>query len=212
MKHACFPVIRAAALLGLLAVSAGIAPVAFAQAAAHADHGAPVDRLGIPGPVRFGDTRYALAWSSHPSADLYKQEYLPAGQTLERYDSMLMVDLAPNIGNAVRTAAGMIETLNARKATDPLVNHDLLVKDDGSGALLDFLMSSADASGVIVEWNAYRYTDTPDGRGTQMTGISRRAYGDTAARALLTGLKESRAKDIDTLAQMTIPVATPSQP
>lgn len=205
----------AAALIGLAVLSPITVPAAFAQApahAGHAEHAAPVERLGIPGPISFAGTRYALAWTSHPSPALYKQEYLPAGETLERYQSMLMVDLRPSEGNAVQSAAGMVKTLNARKATDPVVNHDLLVKDDGSGALLDFVMSSKDASGVIIEWNAYRYTTTPDGRGSQMVGISRRAYGDAAARALLTGLKESRAKDIDALAKMTVPVAKPSAP
>lgn len=207
-----FPTLRAAAMVFGFAFSAVLAPAALAQTAAHAAHGAPVERLGIPGPIRFGGTSYALTWTSKPSAELYKQEYLPAGQTVERYDSMLMVDLRPTGGTAAQSAAAMVETLKARKATDPIVNHDLLLKEDGTGALLDFVMSARDASGVILEWNAYRYTATSDGRGTQMIGISRRAYGDTAARALLTGLKASRTKDIDALARMTVPVARPIKP
>ena len=65
---------------------------------------------------------------------------------------------------------------------------------------------------MILEWNASRYTNTPDGLGWQMVGISRRAYGDAAARALLTGLKERRARDIDMLAKLVLPAATPSKP
>lgn len=203
---------RAAALLGLAALSLVTVPTVSAQSPAHAEHAAPVERLGIPGPIRFGDASYALSWTSHPSADLFKQEYLPKGQDAERYTSMVMIDLHPAGGRAVLAATAMVETLKARKAADPVVNYDLLFKEDGSGALLDFVLSDQSASGVILEWNAYRYTNTPDGLGWQMVGISRRAYGDAAARALLTGLKESRARDIDMLAKLVLPAATPSKP
>ncbi len=52
-----------------------------------------VDRLKVPGPIGFSGETFRLAWTSNPSDRLYKQEYLPAGQTLERYESMLMLDL-----------------------------------------------------------------------------------------------------------------------
>jgi hypothetical protein len=164
-----------------------------------------VDRVGAPGPIRFGGTEFVLAWSSHPSADLFKQEYLPAGQDVERYESMVMLDVRPTGASATQMAAGMVQQLKARKATDPVVNYDLLLKPAGNEALLDFVISANDpASGVLIEWNAYRYTTGTDGRGTVMLGISRRAYGDAAARAFFTGLKASRARDIDTLARLPI--------
>lgn len=171
-----------------------------------------VERLGVPGPIRFGQTEFELAWSSNPSPELFKQEYLPAGQNAERYQSMLMLDVRPTGANAAQMAAGMVEQLNARKATDPVVNYDLLLKPDGSEALLDFVLSAADpASGMLVEWNAYRYMTGADG-GTVMLGISRRAYGDTEVRALVGALKESRARDIAELSQMQVPQARPSAP
>src|SRR5690606_31522441 len=37
----------------------------------------PQERLGVPGPVVFQGTAFALAWSSNPSAGYFKQEYLP---------------------------------------------------------------------------------------------------------------------------------------
>jgi hypothetical protein len=42
------------------------------------------DRIGVPGPIRFGDTDFALQWVSTSSAALYKQEYVPAGQRVQR--------------------------------------------------------------------------------------------------------------------------------
>ena len=50
------------------------------------------DHLNIPGPISFGGQSYELAWSSHPSANYIKQEYLPKVQTVERYSEMLLVE------------------------------------------------------------------------------------------------------------------------
>ncbi|MDR6992661.1 hypothetical protein [Luteimonas sp. 3794] len=159
------------------------------------------DRIGVPGPIRFDDTEFALQWTSNPSAELYKQEYVPAGQRVQRYDSMVVIDVRPLGADVAQTVRAMIELINARKATDPVANFDLLVNEAGDEVLLDFLMSAPDASGIVVEWNAYRYFRGPDGQGTTMVGISRRAYGD-AARDFVADLKARRVQDIETLAAL----------
>lgn len=159
------------------------------------------DRIGVPGPIRFGDTEFALQWVSNPSPELYKQEYVPAGQRVERYDSMLMLDVRPLGADLAQTARAMIEQIEARKTTDPVANFEVLVNEAGDEVLLDFLLSAPDASGVIVEWNAYRYRRGPGGQGTTMVGISRRGYGD-AARGFLVDLKTRRAQDIATLSAL----------
>jgi hypothetical protein len=172
-----------------------------------------VERLDVPGPIRFGDTDFALSWSSNPSPELFKQEYLPAGQDPERYDSMVMLDLRPNGANAAQMAAGMIEQLKARKASDPIANYDLLANTESGEVLLDFLISAPDPKdGLLVEWNAYRYVTEADGTGTRMLGISRRAYGDVAVRAFLVALKETRPRDIAALAKLPLPDVKRSAP
>lgn len=159
------------------------------------------DRIGVPGPIRFGDTEFALQWTSNPSPELYKQEYVPAGQRVQRYDSMLLIDVRPLGADVAQTVRAMVEQINARKATDPVANFDVLVNDAGDEVLLDFMLSAPDASGIVVEWNAYRYARGPDGQGTTMVGISRRGYGD-AAREFIEDLKARRAQDIGTLAAL----------
>lgn len=159
------------------------------------------DRIGVPGPIRFGDTEFALQWTSNPSPELYKQEYVPAGQRVERYERMVMIDVRPLGGDVAQTARAMIEQINARKASDPVANFDVIVNEAGDEVLLDFVLSARDASGVIVEWNAYRYFPGPGGQGTTMVGISRRGYGD-AARDFLVELKTRRPQDIDDLAAL----------
>jgi hypothetical protein len=169
------------------------------------------DMLGVAGPLRFGEQRFALAWSSHPSPLYYKHEYLPAGETVERYNAMLMLDLlATPKATPADVAMVQVESLKQRKATDPLVNYDLLVGERGDGVILDFVLSAADADGaMIVEWNAYRYVPNPAGQGTLLIAISRRGYGDDGARAFLQQLKATRQRDIALLAKMPVPALAP---
>lgn len=159
------------------------------------------DRIGVPGPIGFGDTEFVLQWSSNPSPELYKQEYVPAGQRVERYESMVLIDVRPLGAGVAEAVRAMIEQINVRKASDPVVNFDVIVNEAGDEVLLDFVMSSSDASGVIVEWNAYRYAPGPGGQGTTMVGISRRGY-DEAARDFLVELKTRRAQDIRILSAL----------
>lgn len=160
-----------------------------------------VDRIGVPGPIQFGETDFALQWVSSPSPELYKQEYVPAGQRVQRYDSMVLIDVRPVGAGVAQTVRAMIEQIDARKATDPVANYDVHVNEAGDEILLDFVMSARDASGLIVEGNAYRYFPGPGGQGTTVVAISRRGYDD-AARDFLVDLKARRQQEISTLSAL----------
>ena len=69
----------ARAWLFALVLSLGAAPVCAE---------APVERLGVPGPLLLDGQAFHLVWSSHPFPHFYKQEYLPDGQTLAGYDQL----------------------------------------------------------------------------------------------------------------------------
>ena len=51
-----------------------------------------VDRLSLPDPIAFNGESYRLSWSSHPKPYYYKQEYLPPGQTRERFQRMVLIE------------------------------------------------------------------------------------------------------------------------
>lgn len=184
--------------LGLMVASA------FAQA---------TDRLGIPGPIDFEGEAYTLAWSSQPSKNYIKQEYLPAGQGAERYEQMILVETVTGGLGVVDAVRAQVNMLNGRKASDPLVNMDVIQNEAAGEALLDFIVSSKDNDGqYIVEWNAYRYarySDANGNRGVMLFGISRRAYGNDAAKALLTQLKGLRPGRIKALTQVVLPRPAP---
>lgn len=169
--------------------------LAFAQSAK--------DMLGAPGPITFQDTQFALAWSANPSAGYFKQEYLPAGQKLERYDQMFMVE-ASRSGTPEGAAAAKLAMLKKRKGSDPTVNWDIIRNNATGEIILDFILSEKD----IVEWNAYRYARLGKTGGVALYAISRRGYGDKA-RDFLVNLKQSRLLAIKALAAFDAPVLEP---
>lgn len=160
------------------------------------------EALGIPGPIVFEETTFDLAWTSHPSETYYKQEYLPTGEAVENYSQMFMIDLLVEGANPEAAAADMIAGLEQRKASDPVVNFDMIANEATGELILDFLLSDSSTGTVIVEWNAYRYV--PYGDGLMLVGISRRGYGDEAS-GFIADLADWRTSSIEALAVMELP-------
>ena len=160
------------------------------------------DAIGIPGPITFEDTAFALAWTSHPNETYYKQEYLPDGETVETYTQMFMIDVLTEGATSESAAAEMIAGLERRKTGDPVVNYDLVANEATGELILDFLLSDTSTGAVIVEWNAYRYV--PFGDGLALFAISRRGYDD-AASGFIGDLARWRTDAIRALAEMELP-------
>jgi hypothetical protein len=166
--------------------------------------------LGIPGPIVFEETAFELAWTSHPAPAYYKQEYVPAGQVVESYAEMFMVDVLIEGQTPESAAATMIAGLEERKTNgDPVVNYDMISNDATGELILDFLISDTSSGEIIVEWNAYRYSPTADGSGgLTLFAISRRGYGEDGATQFLEGLTGWRETSIQELAVMDLPAIT----
>ena len=166
--------------------------------------------LGIPGPISFEGTEFTLAWSSHPAPTYYKQEYVPAGQVVESYDEMFMVDVVTQCQTPESASATMIAGLEERKTNgDPVVNYDMIANDSTGELILDFLISDTSTGEIIVKWNAYRYSPTADGTGgLTLFAISRRGYGEDGATQLLKTITDWRETSIQELAVMDLPPVT----
>lgn len=160
------------------------------------------DAIGIPGPIGFEETDFALAWTSNPAPTYFKQEYLPEGETVEAYNQMFMVDVLTEGATPESAAADMIAGLEQRKANDPVVNYDMVANDATGELILDFLLSDSSSGTIIVEWNAYRYV--PLGNGFALYAISRRGYDDEASQ-FIGDLKDWRGASIAALATMELP-------
>jgi len=171
-----------------------------------------VDRLSLPGPIEFGGESYRLSWSSHPTPYYYKQEYLPPGQTSERFQRMVLIEAIARGADVNGTVAAQVNKLKKRKLTDPMVNFAVIQNAKNGETVLDFILSAKDPKGEdVVEWNAYRYAalrGKGSGSGVFLFGISRRAYGDKTT-AFLRRLKAARPAEINALASYPLPVVRP---
>ena len=171
-----------------------------------------VDHLSLPGPIEFNGESYRLSWSSHPTPHYYKQEYLPPGQTGERFQRMVLIEANVRGVDINGAVAAQVDKLNKRKSIDPTVNFAAFKNPKNGEIVLDFILSAKDPKGEdVVEWNAYRYAawSSKGGEsGVLLFGISRRAYGDNATDFLRT-LKAVRPAEVKALASYPLPVVRP---
>jgi hypothetical protein len=164
------------------------------------------DLLGLPGPINFQDRAFELAWSSQPSETYVKHEYVPAGQSVETFEDMFLVEAVAGPLTPIEAARSQVQSLEARRGTDPVLNYELLENEGTGEVMLDFLTSDLSAE-PIVEWNAYRYVPLDDG-GVGLFAISRRGYGEEGAKAFLQGLGTTRSESIAALAAYAVPPIT----
>ena len=171
-----------------------------------------VDRLSLPDPIEFNGESYRLSWSSHPTPYYYRQEYLPPGQTSERFQRMVLIETSVRGVDVNGAVAAQVNRLNKRKSTDPTVNFAAFKNPKNGEIVLDFILSAKDPKGEdVVEWNAYRYAawrGKGGESGVLLFGISRRAYGDNATD-FLRRLKLARPAEVNALAAYPLPVVRP---
>jgi hypothetical protein len=171
-----------------------------------------VDRLSLPGSIEFNGESYRLSWSSHPTASYYKQEYLPLGQTSERFQRMVLIEAIVRGVDVNGAVAAQVSMLNKRKSSDPTVNFAVVKNPKTGEIILDFILSARDRKGEdVVEWNAYRYAAfrAKGGEsGVLLFAISRRAYGNDTTD-FLRRLKTARPVEVNALASHPLPAVRP---
>jgi hypothetical protein len=174
---------------------------------------AAVDRLSLPDVIEFNGESYRLSWSSHPKPYYYKQEYLPPGQTSERFQRMVLIETTVRGLDINGAVAAQVSMLNKRRSTDPTVNFATFKNPKNDEIILDFILSAQDPKGEdVVEWNAYRYATLRGQGGASgvfLFGISRRGYGDDATN-FLRRLRSVRPAEINALAAHPLPVVRPT--
>lgn len=172
------------------------------------------DRLGIKGPLKFGQTSFVLASAEKPNANYYIQEYLPEGEKFESFNQMLTIHLFITALHPKQAAQQKIKELEKRKETDKLCNFQMIESPDGTEAIVDFLLSeSKDDKLSIAEFNAYHYKQIDIGNNQKaiiVYAYSKRGYGDHIA-TFLTDLKEARANHLNTMISTEIPKVTIAQ-
>lgn len=167
----------------------------------------PVDRLGAKGPFNFDNKEYNLTWSSHPSPNYYKQEYITSGDDINKFKSMLMVEVATGpiaVKNAVEAKVTELKTM---KTSNPFISYDTFYNADKKEYILDFVItqnSPDNKSVVIAERNVYRYKTLPDKKGIMLFAVSVRSYG-VETKTFLTNLKNGRKALVDKVKAYSLP-------
>ncbi|MDQ3016699.1 MAG: hypothetical protein M3R25_08280 [Bacteroidota bacterium] len=152
--------------------------------------------FNLPRTLSLPDKPYLFVWSSHPTPEYYKQEYLPAGQTGEHFSEMVLVEVVLGDHIMHNVAFAKAKEINTRKMTDPLAAYNLGKNDDKQEVYLDFILSEGEGDKAVAEWNVYRYkkyTDSKGNNGIALFAWSRRAYGEAVhafAQDLITNRKQ----------------------
>ena len=167
-----------------------------------------IDYLNVPGPIAFNGKTYHLGWSANPTKDYFKQEYIPKGQTLEKFDQMLLLELIIGDFTVQDVASAQAQQLEKRKATDEVVQYEAIENPETGEIILDFLISTGSGKTLdIVEWSAYRYKpyqDKSGRKGVLLFAISTRGYADNIP-AFLTDLKTNRTPQIHAIGGQPFP-------
>lgn len=161
--------------------------------------------------LNFDGKKYELVWSSHPNENFYKQEYLTKNQNLDSLKSMLLIDFIQGDFSVEDAVNIQIQEIEKRKKSNPIVNYNVLKKDDET--ILDFLMSANSADGetvVVVERNVYRYlkVTTKTTTGILLFAVSERAY-ENEIDTFFKNLNKNKNSLIEKVGNFKIPEINP---
>lgn len=164
--------------------------------------------LAVPGPISLNKSTYNLVWTSHPSPEYYKQEYITSKDNIEKYNQMLTVELLISDANPTDLAKIKMDELKQLKQTNPIINYESFQKN--GEIILDFLISENSADGKkvnIIERNVYRYksfSGKNGQKGVVLFGASERAYGNNVDTFLLS-LKKNKSALLNAVAAFNLP-------
>lgn len=171
---------------------------------------AVIDYLSLPGPIAFDSKSYNLSWTSHPSGNYYKQEYIVKSDNPTKFNTMLMVELVTGDMQLKDVVAAKLEELRKMKDSNPMVNYESFENPKTGEYMIDFLLSQNTPDGKdisIAERNVYRYMPFAgkDGKkGVIFFGVSTRSYGDKI-QPFLVSLKSKKSELVNKVAQYKFP-------
>jgi hypothetical protein len=178
--------------------------IAFAQSSKQVS-----EYLSVPGPIVFDGKSYNLIWSSHPAANFYKQEYIVKGDNVNKFKSMILMDVITGETNIKNVVGNKASELQKMKQSNPVVNYEVIENPKTGEYMIDFLLSANGPDGTmsIVERNVYRYktfADKAGHKGILLFGISTRGY-DEDITSFFSALKTNRTDLISKVSSFKLP-------
>jgi len=123
------------------------------------------DYLSIGNKTAFNAENYNLKWSSNPSPNYYKQEYLRAEDVFPNYQKMLIVEAIKGNLTVAQAAGAKINELENWKKRNPMVKYEKFENKDQNEVTIDFILSDGKS---IYEWNVYRYQEQKNQSGNYL--------------------------------------------
>ena len=139
----------------------------------------PQEYFTVGNPINYCGDAFYFGWSAHPQEPYYLQEYLPEGETFERYNKMFTVSVIFWNRKPVDAIKAKIAELDERKKTDPVTNY--LVAENNGDYLLEFIVSDGKDGKldcVEVDLHYYRQLKINGKTASVLSFYSVRAYGD----------------------------------
>lgn len=166
-----------------------------------------VEYLNIPGPIILNKESFNFVWSSHPSFNYYKQEYIGSKDNLEKFKKMVLVEVLFSEQKPIELVQAKIAELKKLKEVNPIVNYEVFQKN--GEIILDFLLSENSPDGKkinIIERNVYRYKAITDKgqNGIMLFSVSERAYSNEAD-TFLSSLKNTKSILTNSVAAFVLP-------
>lgn len=139
--------------------------------------------------LKFGEQTFSLEFTGGSAATGTVNEYIPEGETLQRWTKMIAVRTQPT-GNDPGKAVGAL--VNALKTKNPQAKFAVWKSNDGKKVGVDFITWEGD----IVEFNVFIYGPAASGTGLISHQYAERAYGEDMI-PFMKGMKDRRNKLLD---------------
>ncbi|MEP6675211.1 MAG: hypothetical protein ABJA78_08645 [Ferruginibacter sp.] len=169
----------------------------------------PFDYLSVSD-LLFNKSAYSLSWTSHPTANFFKQEYLVKADNADRYNTMILIDVLTGTDNIKEIVAQKITELKKLKESNPVIRYETFDNTKSGEYMIDFVLTENSADGKyisIAERNVYRYKFFVDKKGNKsilLFGVSIRSYGNAVGN-FLNDLKINKSVLVNEVAGFKIP-------
>lgn len=144
-----------------------------------------------PKQVEFDGETLQLAWQSE-NPDLPVAEFIPAGETLEKWTRLASIRRFPDLDDPQALAAKTVEGVAKSYPGAPT---NLVDDPKSSDAVIEFVVNAPDDS--FAEYNLFKYAKDPSG-GVVAEQYALRGYGDR--QKFLDSLTASRQRLLDEMA------------
>lgn len=145
-----------------------------------------VDYLSIPGPVEFEGTEYFLANSKQFSKTYFRQQFLPADQSMEDFNELLDFSYFSKEIEMEYAVRQKVESIQQREEKDKFAKVNVTESPDGKEYIVDYYISETPEKGSpYIEYNIFRFRtiETGSGKNFLILNYAKRMYGDLKSSA-----------------------------